>query len=93
MEIGNNQCVGAGAVPPAPEAKWVVAEVYLIPVTSLLDMFNWAVLRLTVGVIKICALVFRELLSLGCIKIQYLCAHQQEELLMIPKHLQLVKIG
>ena len=30
----------------------------------------------TVGVIKICSLVFRELLSLGCINLQNLCAHQ-----------------
>ena len=29
----------------------------------------------TVGVIKICSLVFRELLSLGCINLQNLCAH------------------
>ena len=50
-------------------------------------------IRTIVGVIKICALFFRELLILGCINLQNLCAHQQEELLTIPKHLQLVKIG
>ena len=29
----------------------------------------------TVGVIKICSPVFRELLSLGCINLENLCAH------------------
>ena len=29
----------------------------------------------TVGVIRICSLVFRELLSLGCINLQNLCVH------------------
>ena len=35
--------------------------------------------------------VFRELLSLRCIKIKNLCAHHQEEVLRIPKHPQPVK--
>ena len=37
--------------------------------------------------------VFRELLSLGCIKIENLCAHHQEEVLRIPKHPQLAKFA
>ena len=37
--------------------------------------------------------VFRELLSLRCIKIKNLCAHHQEEVLRIPKHPQLAKFG
>ena len=44
----------------------------------------------TIGVIKICALIFRELLSLGCINLENLCAHLQEDLLSIPK---LCKLG
>ena len=47
----------------------------------------------TVGVIKICSLVFRELLSLGCTYVQNLCGHLQEEVLRFPKHPQLVKFG
>ena len=47
----------------------------------------------TLGVIKICALVFRELLSLGCINLQNLCGHHHQELMTIPKHPQLVKFG
>ena len=37
--------------------------------------------------------VFRELLSLRCIKIKNLCAHHQEEVLRIPKHPQLAKFA
>ena len=44
----------------------------------------------TIGVIKICALIFRELLSLGCINLENLCAHLPEDLLSIPK---LCKLG
>ena len=47
----------------------------------------------TLGVIKICALVFCELLILGCINLQNLYGHHQEELMTIPKHPQLVKFG
>ena len=47
----------------------------------------------TVGVIKICSFVFRELLSLGCINLENLCAHHREDLLTIPKHPQLAKFG
>ena len=47
----------------------------------------------TLGVIRICSLLFRELLSLGCTYVQNLCGHLQEELLRIPKHPQLVKFG
>ena len=32
--------------------------------------------------------LFRELLSQGCINLQNLCAHQEEELLAIPKRPQ-----
>ena len=42
----------------------------------------------TVGVIKICALVFHELLSLaykGCFNFETFCAHHQYEILRIPK--------
>ena len=49
--------------------------------------------RDTVGVIKICALVFHELLSLGWIFLQNLCVHHQENLLTIPKHPQLANFG
>ena len=35
--------------------------------------------------------LFSELLSLGCINLQNLCAHLQEEFLRIPKHPQLAK--
>ena len=42
---------------------------------------------------KICALVFSELLSLGCINLQNFCAHHQVEFLRIPKHPQLAKFG
>ena len=45
----------------------------------------------TLGVIKICALVFREFLSSGCINFKNLCAHHQKEVLRFPKHPQLVK--
>ena len=38
-------------------------------------------------------IVFHELLSLGCINCQNLCAHHQEELMTIPKHPQLSKFG
>ena len=56
---------------------------------------NWLSLinQHTLGVIKICSLVFRELLSLGCTYVQNLCGHHQEELMAIPKHPQLVKFG
>ena len=47
----------------------------------------------TLGVIRICSLVFREFLSLGCTYVQNLCGHLQEEFLRIPKHPQLVKFG
>ena len=45
----------------------------------------------TVGVIKICTLVFREVLSLGCIILENICAHHQEDLLRISKHPQLAQ--
>ena len=57
------------------------------------QMQHMRVFGITLGVIKICALVFRELLSLGCINLQNLCGHHQEELMTIPKHPQLVKFG
>ena len=38
-------------------------------------------------------IVFHELLSLGCINFENLCAHHQEEVLRFPKHPQLVKFG
>ena len=38
----------------------------------------------TVGVIKICSLVFHELLSLGCINFKNLGAHHQEEVSKTP---------
>ena len=47
----------------------------------------------TVGVIKICALVFHELLSQECINLENLCAHHQEDLLTIPKHPQHCHFG
>ena len=47
----------------------------------------------TLGVIRICSLLFRELLSLGCTYVQNLCGYHQEELMRIPKHPQLVKFG
>ena len=34
-----------------------------------------------IGVIKICSLVLREFLSLGCIISKILCAHHQEDFL------------
>ena len=37
--------------------------------------------------------VFRELLSLRCIKIRNLCAYHQEDVLRIPKHPQLAKFA
>ena len=47
----------------------------------------------TLGFIQICALVFRDLLSLGWINLQNICSHYQEEVLRIPKLHQLVKFG
>ena len=44
----------------------------------------------TVGVIKIYALVFRELLSLGCINLEN---RDREDLLRIPKDPQLAKLA
>ena len=49
--------------------------------------------QVTVGVTKICSLVFHELLSLECINFKDLCAHHQEEALRFPKHPQLEKFG
>ena len=39
------------------------------------------------------ATCFCELLSLGCINLENLCAHQQVEVLRIPKYPQHVKFG
>ena len=47
----------------------------------------------TVGAVRNETLVFRELLSLRCIKIKNLCAHHQEEVLRIPKHPQLTNFA
>ena len=47
-------------------------------------------LIIVVGVIKICSLVYCELLSLRCVNLENLCAHLSEDLLRIPK---LCKLG
>ena len=71
-----------------------LAEMLLINAKSIILCKSGYIYRVSqkkVGSQKI--IVFHELLSLGCINFENLCAHHQEEVLRFPKHPQLVKFG